>query len=68
MNIGGDCLPETSYKTQGLSARNFTLTEQLESKKADLEAKLDEVNRALSALKKNPELQSLFDLISRVRY
>ena len=48
--------------------RNLTLTEQLESKKKNLEEHLDEVNKALAGLKKNPELEGLLNLISRVRY
>lgn len=54
--------------TVGGMGRNLTLTEQLESKKKDLEVRLKEVNDALDSLKKNPELENMLNLIARVRY
>lgn len=65
MNLG-ESLPQTS-SLQGIG-RNQTLTEQLEGRKADLESRLDEINKALEGLKKNPDLEGLLNLISRVRY
>jgi len=50
------------------TSRQLTLTEQLESNKRHLEERLAEINAALEALKKNPELQNLFDVIAKVRY
>lgn len=46
----------------------ITFTEQLKDRKNNLEGQLKEVNDALDALAKNPELQSLVDIISKVRY
>lgn len=51
----------------GLISRHSTLTERLEAQKSDLTQRLLEVDTALIALKANPELQNLFDLVSRVR-
>ena len=51
-----------------MSGRNLTLTEQLESRKSDLEKRLEEINQALEGLKKNPEIEAMLNLISRVRY
>ena len=52
----------------GASTRQATLTEQLEHQKQNLETRLLEVATALEALKKNPELQQLFDAVAKVRY
>ena len=43
-----------------------TLTQRLEGQKAELEARLSKINEALNALKANPELQKLFDIVSKV--
>ncbi|MFH2033769.1 MAG: hypothetical protein ABIJ26_03585 [Candidatus Margulisiibacteriota bacterium] len=43
-----------------------TLTERLQSQKAELERQLEKVNEALDSLKENPKLQTLFEAISRV--
>ena len=45
-----------------------TLTDTLEDRKASLEKQLKEVTDALDALKKNPELQNLLDLVQKARY
>lgn len=67
MNLGGqENYPE--LRTTGIMSRNLTLTEQLEGKKADLEARLKEVTDALVAVKKNPELENMLNLIAKVRY
>ena len=52
-----DCVP-----------RQISLTENLENRKVQLEAQLLEINQAIEALEKNPELQGLLDVISKVRY
>jgi len=49
----------------GLS-RPSTLTENLEYKKADLEAKLETVNKAIAALKENPKFEEMINLLARV--
>lgn len=51
-----------------VSSTNPTLTQTLESRKQDLESRLAEINAALEALKKNPDLQVLFDTVAKVRY
>lgn len=66
MGLEGNCMPQ--METRVGSARNLTLTEKLEGQKADYESRLAEVNSALDALKKNPELQNLFDLAAKIRY
>lgn len=48
------------------SIRRSTLTENIKQRKEVLEAQLADLNAALAALEKNPELQSLFDIVSRV--
>ena len=48
--------------------RTESLTEELLRRKGDLEAKLKDIENALRLLKKSPELQELFDCISRVRH
>jgi hypothetical protein len=49
------------------SIRRNTLTENLKMRKESLERDLNDVKSALAALEKNPELQNLFDIVSRVR-
>lgn len=51
-----------------VGASNPTLTQQLQGRKADLESRLAEINSALDALKKNPEIEGLLNLIAKVRY
>lgn len=67
MNLGMDSYANTPQTISG-SCRNLTLTEQLEGRKQDLESRLKEVTDALGALKKNPELESMLNLIAKVRY
>lgn len=54
--------------SQGMPFRNPTITERLKTKKEILEANLAEVNEALEALEKNPEVSRVIDLISKVNY
>lgn len=64
MELGG-------YSGEKLTAsmvRQSSLTENLKSRKQELEVRLLEVNQALDALEKNPELQNIFDLVAKVRY
>ena len=51
----------------GMELRRSSLTENLKSRKARLESELAGVNEAISALEANPQLQKLFDIVSRVR-
>ncbi len=46
--------------------RRPSLQERLENQKADLEANLVRVNAALDALKANPEVTKVLELISKV--
>lgn len=66
MDIGNQL--SQAYESPKVMGINQTLTEQLEYRKADLESRLDEINKALEGLKKNPELETMLNLISRVRY
>jgi hypothetical protein len=68
MNLGESLAQIDSPKMVSGSFINLTMTEQLESKRTDLESRLLEVNNAIDALKKNPELENLLNLIARVRY
>ena len=43
-----------------------SLTEQMTDRKARLEKELEEVNKVLEGLKKNPEAAELLDSISRL--
>jgi len=45
-----------------------TFTQQLIDRKKHHEAQLNDINAALDALTKNPDLQNLVDVISKVRY
>lgn len=65
MEIGA--LGQSGYLTPTM-ARQISLTENLDGRKKDLEARLEEVNSAIEALKRNPELENLLNLISKVRY
>lgn len=51
---------------KGPSIRRATITERLEHEKLNLTERLGEVTKALDALNKNPELQNLIDLVSKV--
>ena len=46
--------------------RRATITERLADRKERLTAELAEVPKALDALTKNPELQQLLDIVSKV--
>lgn len=48
--------------------KQLTVTERLENSKHALEEQLREINEALEAFKKNPELQTLLDIVSRARF
>lgn len=58
---GGEC-------ASPMQMRQPSLTENLKNRKVGLENQLSEINAAIEALEKNPELQSLLDLIAKVRY
>lgn len=64
----GEQMAYPSLSGLAMPAKMPTLTERLTFRKKDLESQLEEVNKALDALNKNPEFQSLFDLVSQVRY
>jgi hypothetical protein len=46
--------------------RSPSLTEQMTMRKAQLEQQLEEVNKVLAGLEKNPEAAELFNAISRL--
>lgn len=48
--------------------QNPTVTVRLKAQKEELESRLEKVNNALNLLEQNPELQNIFDAISRVGY
>lgn len=67
MNLMGPAnFPEQIMVGSGYT--NPTLTQQLENRKKDLEDRLKEITDALGALKKNPELENMLNLIAKVRY
>ena len=48
------------------SCRSPSLMERLEDQKQDLEGRLARLNEALDALKSNPEVAKVIDLVSKV--
>jgi uncharacterized membrane protein YfbV (UPF0208 family) len=48
------------------STRQLTITESLEIEQQTLKERLLEVERALKALKENPSLQEVLDLVGKV--
>lgn len=65
-----DLMRNADYPSQTsmVGCRNPTLTEQLTTRKAELEDRLKEITDALDSLKKNPELENMLNLIAKVRY
>jgi hypothetical protein len=60
---------EVSAKQYALgSIRKQTVTERLESRRAHLAQELEMVNQALTALKANPGVKEVMNLISQVGY
>lgn len=51
----GSCVPS-----------KVSVTERLEGQKKELEARLERINKALEALKKNPEVAEVVNTISRI--
>lgn len=45
---------------------NPTMTERLEAEKKALEARLAEVNKALTAMQSKPEIAELIDIVTKV--
>lgn len=43
-----------------------TLTERLQRDRQELQARLDEINAALTALESNPQLQQVLDIVQKV--
>lgn len=58
--------PQANLAALGGSIRPASLTEQMQSRKAQLEADLAEVNALLEKLEKNPETQEILDGISKL--
>ena len=50
-----------------LETRRYTLTERLTQEKENLQSRLDEINAVLEALKQNPQVQSVLDLLQKTR-
>jgi hypothetical protein len=51
-----------------LSLQNPTMTEILLAKKERLESELSEVNEALTALRANPEIERVINLVTKIRH
>lgn len=63
---GGE-LTKTGQCAPGIM-KQPTITERLSSEKQRLESRLEEVNKALEALNKNPEIAEVINIISKVSY
>lgn len=57
--IGGCCESLKSCEVEN------AISDRLLNRKKRLEMQLDEVNKALDALQKNPEIQRVLDLVAR---
>lgn len=55
-----------AVETCGTDIRRPSVSERLEMEHKNLSERLAQVNAALEALRKNPELQNLLDLVSKV--
>lgn len=65
-----DNVKEAPANTAGMLARQISspnLTDRLENEKQILEARLAEVNEAIAALKANPEIERVLNLVGRVK-
>lgn len=64
---GGQDVGESSKTMVGISGRltRMTQTEQLEEKKKVLDFELARVNAALEALKANPEIEKILNLVQQ---
>lgn len=64
MQFGG----EIEKRVVGGVVSQPTISERLKDEKRRLETRLTEVNKALEALQKNPEIAEVINIISKVRY
>ena len=48
------------------SSRRESLTERLQRERAGLKERLTQLDTAIAALEKNPEIQEVFDIVSRL--
>jgi len=58
----------TSRAKDLLQMRNPNMTQILTAKKERLELELSEVNEALAALKANPEIERVINLVTKIRH
>ena len=63
----GGLATEKAYLDVPKALRNPTVTERLEMKKAHLEAELETTNAALTALKANPEIERVMNLVQQAQ-
>lgn len=49
-------------------SRNPTLLEQLKSKQSQLRIQLDDIDAAIAALEKNPELAQILETVARAKF
>ena len=56
---------EASLAVQAGQPRQLSMTERLEIKRANLEGELQRTNEALEALKANPEIERVMNLVQR---
>lgn len=72
MNFGnagaGELAPMGANETMQAKMTNPNMTELLTMRKARLEAELSEVNEALTALKANPEIERVINLVTKIRH
>lgn len=57
-----DCKPDSSL----VSSRNLSMMERLQLQKSEVEARLERINVAITALKANPETLHVLECISKV--
>ena len=57
-----------SDRPMSISTKEISIEERLINRKMSLESDLEDVNNALEALQKNPEILKVMCLISKVRY
>lgn len=62
-----NALPISAAKEISLM-RNPNMTQILTAKKERLELELSEVNEALAALKANPEIERVINLVTKIRH
>ena len=62
----GEGMEPVSEKTIGMVSSRITMKEKLLGKKQRYEQQLQEVNDALEALRENPEIERVLNVVSKV--